>query len=185
MSKWAAIAEAAKQKSNPVPKVPKGAESLPEGLLAPFGVLARESKPENPVSGGADDAGPESAKPAPKQPHIQPTVSTPQTPEDWHDFYEERAAIAEYDGGLSRAEAETLAFECCLSAWRNSHPPQSDPGTCPQCGQQIPADGAGCVPVLAGPDMHVWIHDRCHEPWVLMRRRQAEVALAELSVGGT
>jgi hypothetical protein len=29
-----------------------------------------------------------------------------------HEFWEERAAIMEYDGGLSRAEAERLAADC-------------------------------------------------------------------------
>jgi hypothetical protein len=30
---------------------------------------------------------------------------------DWHAYFQERAAIREYDGGLSRIEAERLAFE--------------------------------------------------------------------------
>ena len=33
--------------------------------------------------------------------------------EDWQLFFEERAAVAEYDGGLLRVEAEAQAFECC------------------------------------------------------------------------
>lgn len=31
-------------------------------------------------------------------------------PEEWRDVWEERAAIMEYDGGLTREEAETLAL---------------------------------------------------------------------------
>lgn len=34
-------------------------------------------------------------------------------PEDMHDAYEERAAIMECDGGLSRQEAERLAAQIC------------------------------------------------------------------------
>ncbi len=34
--------------------------------------------------------------------------------EDWQAFYDERAGIAEFDGGLSRIEAESLAFACCV-----------------------------------------------------------------------
>ncbi len=30
---------------------------------------------------------------------------------DWHAYFQERAAIREYDGGLARIEAERLAFE--------------------------------------------------------------------------
>ena len=39
---------------------------------------------------------------------------------DWHDCYSERAAIAEFDGGLSRTEAETLALEYCLAVARHA-----------------------------------------------------------------
>lgn len=31
-------------------------------------------------------------------------------PQPWRDHYEERAAMMEYDGGLSREEAETQAY---------------------------------------------------------------------------
>jgi hypothetical protein len=34
--------------------------------------------------------------------------------EDWQAFFDERAGIAEYDGGRSRQEAEALAFEHCV-----------------------------------------------------------------------
>ena len=35
------------------------------------------------------------------------------SPEDWQVFFDERAGIAEFDGGLPRAEAEARAFACC------------------------------------------------------------------------
>lgn len=38
--------------------------------------------------------------------------------EDWLAFYEERAAIAEFDGGLSRADAEALAYKACVQEWQ-------------------------------------------------------------------
>ena len=34
--------------------------------------------------------------------------------EDWQVYFDERAGIAEFDGGLPRAEAEARAFECCV-----------------------------------------------------------------------
>ncbi len=40
------------------------------------------------------------------------------TPEDWRAFFDERAGIAEHDGGLSRDDAERQAFECCVMEWR-------------------------------------------------------------------
>jgi len=36
------------------------------------------------------------------------------SPEDWLVFFDERAAIAEFDGGLARAEAEERAYACCV-----------------------------------------------------------------------
>lgn len=37
--------------------------------------------------------------------------------EDWRAHFEERAAIAEYDGGLPRQQAEVGAYENCLIEW--------------------------------------------------------------------
>ena len=34
--------------------------------------------------------------------------------EDWYAFFDERAAIAEFDGGLPRREAEVRAFRACV-----------------------------------------------------------------------
>jgi hypothetical protein len=39
---------------------------------------------------------------------------------DWREWYEERAAIAEYDGGLSRRLAERSARECVLAEWNKA-----------------------------------------------------------------
>ena len=48
---------------------------------------------------------------------------------DWLTFREERAAIMQFDAGLP--DAESRAFECCISEWliRNP-PPPSGPGAC-------------------------------------------------------
>jgi hypothetical protein len=37
------------------------------------------------------------------------TAGSPRSAEDWRSFFEERAAVAEFDGGLSRAEADALS----------------------------------------------------------------------------
>ena len=34
--------------------------------------------------------------------------------EDWQAYFDERAGIAEFDGGQPRPEAEARAFECCV-----------------------------------------------------------------------
>jgi hypothetical protein len=37
--------------------------------------------------------------------------------DDWRTFFDERAGIAEFDGGLPRHEAEARAFACCVAEW--------------------------------------------------------------------
>jgi hypothetical protein len=37
--------------------------------------------------------------------------------EDWHVFFDERAGIAEFDGALSRAQADAQAFSECVAEW--------------------------------------------------------------------
>lgn len=54
--------------------------------------------------------------------------------EDWLAFFDERAGIAEFDGGLPRGEAEARAFECCAVEWLNRNPVRSSPGRCLGCG---------------------------------------------------
>jgi hypothetical protein len=39
--------------------------------------------------------------------------------ENWRESFEERAAIAEFDGGLSRDQAEAQALSCCLREYHH------------------------------------------------------------------
>ena len=54
--------------------------------------------------------------------------------EDWQAFFDERAGVAEFDGGLCQAEAEAQAFECCIVEWLNRNQQTSEPGQCAWCG---------------------------------------------------
>ena len=42
--------------------------------------------------------------------------------DDWQLYFEERAAVAEFDGRLPRADAEAQALECCIVEWLNRNP---------------------------------------------------------------
>jgi hypothetical protein len=55
--------------------------------------------------------------------------------EDWHVLFEEQAGIAEFEGGLTRAEAETQAFLRCLIEWLNRNPGALAIGTLPRVRQ--------------------------------------------------
>src|SRR5262245_61199408 len=56
--------------------------------------------------------------------------------EDWQVFFDERAGIVEFDGGLSRPEAEAQAFACCVVEWLNRNPEHSPAGRCLVCGDR-------------------------------------------------
>lgn len=99
---------------------------------------------------------------------------------DWQTFFDERAGVAEYDGGLSRPDAESMAYEACISHWLNKNPPaHSVMNACPQCSQ--PAE-TNAVAGKYGNGGHIWLHDKCHVPWLVRRRQEAVAALAATSI---
>jgi hypothetical protein len=53
---------------------------------------------------------------------------------NWQIFFQERASILEFDGALSRSQAEERAFACCNAEWLNRNPVSSMPGRCLGCG---------------------------------------------------
>src|SRR5262249_42004819 len=77
--------------------------------------------------------------------------------EDWRSFFEERAAITEFDGGLSRTEAEAKALACCIVEWLNPNPIPAAPGRCAWGG---PAENRGAVFLAFGTGTctHIWPH---------------------------
>lgn len=108
----------------------------------------------------------------------------------WREYFEERAAVRQYDGGLSRAEAEAGALDDLAQQWRSENPlPASPPmlrvkpenlvetvaalrasarGACYHCGEASPD-----TPVLADTG-HVWLHREC---WAPMNEKRQEEAL--------
>ena len=97
--------------------------------------------------------------------------------EDWQDFFDERAAIAEFDGGLPRDQAEARAFACCVVEWLNRNFVPSPPGCCLACG----GGGRAHDPLLPHgiePTGHAWLHDHCWPDWHAGRKAEAAKALA-------
>jgi hypothetical protein len=99
--------------------------------------------------------------------------------EDWRLYFEERAAIAEFDGGLPRAKAEAQAFECCIDEWLNRNPTPSAPGRCAWCGRS--ESHAPVVPF--GTEPETWLHRECWSAWRKMRPFQAQEALNRMGIG--
>ncbi len=102
--------------------------------------------------------------------------------EDWRAFFDERAGIAEFDGGETRPQAEARALECCVVEWVNRHPQQSHPGRCAWCGK---SENGGHTVVPFGTDGYgqTWLHPECWNDWHESRRDQARQELALLGIG--
>ena len=44
---------------------------------------------------------------------------------DWQEYFEERAGIGEFEGGLPRDQAQAQALSCCVGEWQHrAYPPQ-------------------------------------------------------------
>ena len=104
--------------------------------------------------------------------------------EDWLAFFDERAGIAEFDGGLTPADAEAQAFESCIVEWLNRHPQRSDPSCCTWCGKPN-REGHAIVPF--GSEWHgcTWLHPECWNDWGQHRRRLATEELARIGIKPT
>jgi hypothetical protein len=62
--------------------------------------------------------------------------------EYWRDFFDERAAHREFDGGHSRADAERLAFGEMILEWHRRYGTRPDPFRCAGCGDDLPDKGS-------------------------------------------
>ena len=101
--------------------------------------------------------------------------------EDWRAFFNERAGIAEFDGGLSRAEAEARAFGHCLAEWLNRNSQHSPAGRCFGCGG-YEASHDRLLPVGIGSAGQVWLHSGCSAAWYAGRKAEAVAALATMGI---
>ncbi|HEX2338369.1 MAG TPA: hypothetical protein VHI72_18060 [Hyphomicrobiaceae bacterium] len=101
--------------------------------------------------------------------------------EEWRVFYDERAAIAEFNGSLPRAQAEVQAFAHCVAEWLNYNPVRSSPGLCLACGD----GGHGHDPLLPfGTERtgHAWLHRGCWPAWHDERKATAVAALGAMGI---
>lgn len=101
--------------------------------------------------------------------------------EDWQVFFDERAGIVEFDGGLPRAEAEAQAFACCIVEWLNRNPERSPAGRCLGCGDREHAHDP-LLPYGVETAGHAWLHSRCWPAWYEARKAKAVAALAAMGI---
>jgi hypothetical protein len=99
---------------------------------------------------------------------------------DWQAFFDERAGIAEFDGGLSRAQAEAQAFAHCVDEWLSRNPMRSPRGRCLGCGGVDHHEPL--LPFGIEPTGHSWLHSRCWPSWMAGRRAEAASALRAMGI---
>lgn len=99
------------------------------------------------------------------------------TREDWKAFFDERAAIAEFDGKLPRPQAETRAFACCVAEWLNRRRSSTRPGRCAGCGE-VERPGATVLPFGIEASGHTWLHSGCWPDWHAALQAEAIAALS-------
>jgi hypothetical protein len=73
-------------------------------------------------------------------------------PEHWRQLYDERAAIREYEGGYSRAEAEGLAWGEVELRWHMAHHGPAVPGVCAGCRRPITDEAV--ISLIDGNKVH-------------------------------
>ena len=104
------------------------------------------------------------------------------TPYDWQEYFDERAGLAEFGGGLSRDEAEARAFSCCVGEWLYQNPVRSPRGECAYCDQSK----GRALPYLTGYAMqnpgHTWLHSECSDAWHLERKNDAINSLNRMGI---
>src|SRR5262245_11198205 len=109
----------------------------------------------------------------------QPTE--PWGPDDYRCLYDERSAIAQFDGGLPRAEAEAMAFTECTAEWLRRHPIDSSPDQCIECGRPEKTDNPLLAVGLMGANP-VWLHCGCTPAWRSARKAAAVTALSAMNI---
>jgi hypothetical protein len=100
---------------------------------------------------------------------------------DYRAFFDERAGITEFDGGLTRGQAEAKAFESCVVEWLNQHPERSYPGICASCSRPE-QNNAPVIPFGIRAHAHTWLHPECWHGWQQQRRTEAIASLADLGI---
>ena len=101
--------------------------------------------------------------------------------EDWRAFFDERAGIAEFDGGLPRDQGESRALACCVSEWLNRNPVRSPPGRCLGCGEAEYGQDP-LLPFGIETTSHAWLHSRCWPAWHASRKSEAIAALSTFEI---
>mgnify|MGYP006983380072 FL=1 len=97
--------------------------------------------------------------------------------EDWREHFDERAGIAEFEGGLPREQAEVQAFCHCVEDWLDSNSVRSSAGCCAFCGRSQGQLREYSYGNSARASSEVLLHHECSRAWHQQREEKAMEAL--------
>jgi hypothetical protein len=100
--------------------------------------------------------------------------------QDWEELFDERAGIAEFEGGLPREQAEVHAFSYCVDEWLDRNPVRSRAGCCGFCGQSQGRLWEYMCSNSTRETSEVWLHHECSQAWYQEREEEAVEALTAL-----
>lgn len=112
---------------------------------------------------------------------LETVTTAPWDSTAWQVYFDERAGVAEFDGGLSRDEADSMAYNCCVAEWLCQNFQTSEPGHCSVCGA-CESDSDPVLPYGDENNGHIWLHGHCWPDWYRRRQGAAIVALAGLGI---
>lgn len=107
-------------------------------------------------------------------------AARPWSEADWRALFEERAAFLEYEGDLTRKEAETTAIDHLVPEWSNRNPPP-DPGgfACAHCSATTAETDAA---INYGNDVVRWVHRHCLTAFRNDRHNEALAAVKAMGL---
>ncbi len=100
---------------------------------------------------------------------------------DWQAYFDERAAILEFEAGLNRKDAEAKAFECCVTEYINQTHTASNPDVCAHCGTREDTTQP-LIPLGTEKVGHVWVHCDCLTHWQMAQGHEAAEALRDMGI---
>jgi hypothetical protein len=103
--------------------------------------------------------------------------------DDYQVYFDERAGIGEFNGGLPRSDAEAQAFESCVIEWLNRNPVNVPRGRCLHCGGKE-EKWDKLLPYGTAKTGAAWLHPRCWKPWHASRRVEAAAAVSKILAVG-
>ena len=85
--------------------------------------------------------------------------------EDWQAFFDERAAIAEFDGGVAATRSRGARFRGLRRRVAQPQPGPLGAGRLPSLRQGRTVSRRPAIPFGVEPTGHAWLHSRCWSAW--------------------